>query len=491
MFGNLLAQQWKQTRRSPVFQKSIVVNIVLGLLILYFSLIFISLGFFADKVLLKLYPGQSAVDSMNSFLLFYFLVDLFMRFMLQDMPVVAVQPYLHLPVSRSKLIHFALLRSIPSMFNLLMLLLFVPFMLRTVIPVYGAGIAGIWLASLLLLTFFNNFLLIYFKRQLTSNPKRTLIFGLAVAGLMLLDYSGVLSLRQISMDAFGSLLQQPWLVVVPAAMLTLAYWLNFRFLRDNLYPEEISIKKVSSVEGGDIAFLNRFGDTGRLIALELKLIWRHKRPRSIVIISTLMLFYGMIFYTNEKYLEGYGMLIFVGIFVTGSPIFNYGQFIPGWQSSHFDALLTRPISTYQFIHAKFWLFVPAVLLAFVLTLPYVFFGYKVLLINLAACLFNIGVNSFLIFYFAVLNRERLDLSSGSAFNWQGVGASKFVMMLPMIISPLLIFMPFRFLDIPEWGVFTIGLVGLMGIVFHKQLLAQVCRRFTANKYKLASGFRQG
>ncbi|MBD1397733.1 hypothetical protein H9Q13_11205 [Pontibacter sp. JH31] len=491
MFGILLAQQWKQARRSPVFQKSVVVNIILGFLILYFSLIFISLGFFADKVLLKLYPAQSVVDSLNSFLLHYFLIDLFMRFMLQDLPVVTVQPYLHLPVSRSKLVHFALLRSLPSMFNLLMLLLFVPFMLRVVTPAHGSGIAGVWLASLLLLTFFNNFLLIYFKRQLVSKPKRTLLFGLAVAGLFLLDYSSVLSLRQISRVAFGSLLQQPWLVSVPAALLAIAYWLNFRFLRDNLYPEEISIKKVSSVAGGDIAFLNRFGDTGRLIALELKLIWRHKRPRSIIVMSALMLFYGMIFYTNEKYQEGYGMLIFVGIFVTGSPMFNYGQFIPGWQSNHYDALLTRPISTYQYLHAKYWMFAPAVLLAFILTLPYVFFGYKILLINLAACLFNIGVNSFMIFYFAVFNKDRLDLSSGSAFNWQGVGASKFVMMLPMILLPILLYLPFSFLDLPEWGIFAIGLAGLLGIAFHKHLLALTTRRFVSHKYKLASGFRQG
>jgi hypothetical protein len=491
MFGNLLAQQWKQTRRSPVFQKSLVVNIILGFLIVYFSLIFMALGFFAEELLIKLYPGQSAVDSLNSFLLFYFLVDLFMRFMLQDLPVLAVQPYLHLPVSRSKLIHFALLRSMPSMFNLMMLLVFVPFMLRAVTPVHGTGMALVWLTALLLLTFFNNFLLIYFKRQLTSNPKSTLVFGILVAGLILLDYWKVLSLRHISMTAFGSLLQQPWLLVVPAAMLALAYWLNFRFLRNNLYPEEISIRKVSSVEGGDIAFLNRFGDTGRLIALELKLIWRHKRSRSMAIMSAFMLFYGMIFYTNEKYLEGYGMLIFVGIFVTGSPMFNYGQFIPGWQSSHYDALLTRPITTYQFIHAKFWMFAPAVMLAFVLTLPYVFFGYKVLLINLASCLFNIGVNSFMVFYFAVLNKERLDLSSGSAFNWQGVGASKFVMMLPMLLLPLLIFTPFSFLGIPEWGVFTIGLAGLLGIAFHRQLLLLATRRFVDNKYKLAAGFRHG
>lgn len=490
MFFTLLSQQWKQTRRSPVFQKSLVVNIIMGFLIVYFALIFVGLGFFADKILAELYPAQTPVDSLNSFLLFYFLVDLVMRFMLQDLPVLAVQPYLHLPMSRSKLVHFVLLRSLPSMFNLLMLLLFVPFMLRAVAPTHGMGIALIWLAALLLLTFFNNFILIYFKRQLTSNPKLTLLLLAAVAGLMLLDYWQVLSLRQLSMAAFGALLQQPLFVVVPLLLLVAAYLLNYRFLKQHLYPEEIFIKKVSTVEGSDMAFLNKFGDTGKLIALELKLIWRHKRPKSMVIISALLLFYGLIFYTNKTYLEGWGMLIFVGVFVTGAPMFNYGQFVPGWQSAHYDALLTRPISTYQYIRAKYLLFVPSVLLVTVLTLPYAFFGTKVLLINLASCLFNIGVNSFVLFYFAALNKERLDLSNGSAFNWQGVGASKFVMMLPMILGPVAIFLPFSFMGIPEWGIFAVALCGALGLVFHRQLLILVTRRFEKNKYTLAAGFRQ-
>ncbi|WP_018479248.1 DUF5687 family protein [Pontibacter roseus] len=490
MLGTLLTHQWKQTRRSPVFQRSIAVNIILGLLVVYFSLIFIAIGFFADKALLKLYPGQSPVDSLNGFLLFYFLVDLFMRFLLQELPVLSVQPYLHLPINKNKLIHFTLLRSIPSMFNLLMLLVFIPFMYKAVIPAQGMGVALVWLIALLLLTFFNNFLLIYFKRQLSSKPTLTLLFGLVVGGLMLLDYWEVLSLKQVSMAAFGQLLQQPWLVAVPAALLAFAYWLNFQFLKAHLYPEEIAVRKETAVEGKEIAFLSRFGNTGKLIALEMKLIWRHKRPKSILILSAFMLFYGMIFYTNDLYLEGYAMLIFVGIFMTGMPMFNYGQFMPGWQSSHFDALLTQRITPYQFLQAKYWMFVPAMLLAFFLTLPYAFFGYKVVLINLAACLFNIGINSFILFYFAVLNKERLDLSKGSAFNWQGVGASKFVMMLPLILLPLLIYAPFGYFGVPEWGIFAIGMAGVAGFVFHRQLLSLSERRFIEHKYKMAAGFRQ-
>ncbi|WP_299701345.1 DUF5687 family protein [uncultured Pontibacter sp.] len=490
MFLVLLRQQWKQTSRSPVFQKSLVVNIILGLLIIYFASILVTLGFFADKVLVKLYPGQSSVDSLNSFLLFYFLIDLLLRFMMQDLPVLAVQPYLHLPVRRNRLIHFMLLRSIPSMFNLMMLLVFVPFMLRAVIPTYGTGIALVWLAALLMLTFFNNYLLIYFKRQLTNNPRATLLLVVAVAGMMLLDYLQVLSLRQLSMDAFGALMQQPWLLVVPFGMLAFAYWLNFNFMRAHLYPEEIFIKKVAAVDGSDLGFLHRFGDTGKLIALELKLIWRHKRPKSMIMLSGIMLFYGLLFYRNEAYTDGYMMLIFIGIFMTGMPIFNYGQFVPAWQSGHFDALLTQRITSYQYLQAKYWLFVPAVLAMFLLTLPYGLFGYKIVLINVAAMLFNIGISSFFVLYFAVLNKKRLDLNSGSAFNWQGVGASSFILQLPVLLTPLLIYAPFGYFDMPQVGVFFIGLIGLLGFVFHRQLLQLATSRFIDHKYRMAAGYRQ-
>lgn len=490
MLLTLLSHQWKESRRSSVFQKSIVVNLILGFVILYFLLSFLAVGFFIDAILRQAYPGLSPVAVFNGFLFFYFLLDLFMRFMMQELPVLGIQSYLHLPIKKSRLIHYILLRSVPNLFNFGGLLIFVPFMLKVLVPTYGAGIAFAWLAAIILLTFFNNFLLIYFKRQLSSNPKLTLFFGLVIVGLMLLDYSGVLSLRHASTTAFGFLLQHPVAVVLPLLLLLLAYGLNYNFLIRNTYPEEIAIRKVNTVETGDIIFLNRFGDMGKLIALEMKLIWRHKRSKSVVFMSMIILGYGFIFYPQKMYMEGFGMLIFVGIMMTGMFMFNYGQFIPSWQSGHFDALLTKRISPYQFYRAKFWFFVPITLLAFLITLPYGFFGIKVVLINLATCLFNIGINIFIVFYFSVLNKDRIDLSKSSAFNWQGVGASKFVMMLPLILLPVIIYAPFGYFDQPYWGIFTIGLVGLLGFIFHRQLLQLVANRFMEHKYKIAAGFRQ-
>lgn len=490
MLTALLTHQWKETRRSSVFGKNIAVNIILGFFIAYFLLSFLILGFFIDELLRKAYPNQDPVAAFNGFLGFYLVVDLFMRFMLQDLPVLAIQPYLHLPIKKSSLLHYVLLKSVPSLFNLWPLIILVPFMVKLLVPAYGLPVALTWLAAVLLLIFFNNFLLIYFKRQLSSQPKFTLCFGLAVAGLVAADYFGLISLRGAATVAFGYLLAYPWALLLPALLLAAVYFLNYSFLKAHTYPEEIAIRKTTPVEGRDITFLNRFGDTGKLISLELKLIWRHKRSKSVLFMSLLILVYGFIFYPNQIYMQGFAMLIFVGIMMTGMFMFNYGQFVPSWQSSHFDALLTKRITPYQFYLAKFWFFVPASLAAFLVTLPYAYFGWKVVVINLAAFLFNIGVNVFVVFYFSVLNKSRIDLSKNSAFNWQGVGASKFVMMLPLILLPLLIYAPFGFMGVPYWGIFTLGSLGVLGFIFHRQMLNLVAQRFLAHKYKIATGFRQ-
>ena len=488
MFGTLLSHQWKEARRSPVFQRNTTVTILVGFFVVYCLLSFLALGFFIDKILLEAYPGQRPEEAFHGLLFYYFLLDLLMRFLLQEVPVLSIQYYLHLPISKSRLIHFVLLKSLPNLFNLGLLLIFVPFMGKVLVPVYGPGVSLTWLAAMLLLTCCNNFILLYFKRQLTARPSITLYFGLVIGSLIALDYFQLLSLRQAAANAFGYLLRQPGGIALPAVLLAAVYVLNYTFLRAHTYPEEIAGPESKAVAASDIALLNRFGELGRLMALELKLIWRHKRCRSLVLMSIGFLFYGFIFY-KPMYLEGFGMLIFAGITMSGMFMFNYGQFVPGWQSGHFDALLTRGISPYQFYRAKFWLFMAVNTLCFLLILPYGLLGTKIILINLAAFLFNSGINVFVIFYFSVYNKSRIDLSKSTVFNMQGMGASQYVMMLPVFLLPILVYAPFGLLGIPYWGLFTLGLLGVLGVVFHRQLLRMTVTRFQEHKYRMAAGFR--
>ena len=44
-----------------------------------------------------------------------------------------------------------------------------------------------------------------------------------------------------------------------------------------------------------------------------------------------------------------GILLFVGIFITGIFMINYGQMLFSWQGGHYDFTLTRPLSMRQYV----------------------------------------------------------------------------------------------------------------------------------------------
>ncbi len=84
----------------------------------------------------------------------------------------------------------------------------------------------------------------------------------------------------------------------------------------------------------------------------------------------------------------------------------------------------------------------------------------------------------------------MDLSRGAAFNYQGVGASQFLVMLPLLLAPVILYAILSiFLDrIP--AVSVLGLMGVAGLLFHKPLMQKVVARFERRKYRIAEGFRE-
>ncbi len=477
-----------------MWQKNLAINLVLGFFMLIMLLYVVLIGFFMNEIVQAVKPEANVVDVVNRSLLYYFLVDLSLRFFMQELPVLGVQPYLHLPIGKGRLVHFVLWKSITSLFNFLPLLLFIPFALRMLPEVYGTGGAWMWVAGMFLITLINNFLTLYFKRQLVEKPLVTVGFLLAVVGLATLDYLGYISVGTASAVFFRALGNNPILVLVPLAALVAVYLLNYRFLMAHTYPEEMRVGKPAKVgDSTEIGLLQRFGEMGTLIGLEVKLILRHKRPKSTTTMSVFFLAYGFLFYTNKVYTDGFAMLIFPGIFMTGFMMMSYGQFVPGWQSAHFDALLTKRLSPYTFYMGKFWMFVVACTAAYLVTLLYGFMpgvGIKIMAINTACFLYNIGVNTFVILFMSTYNKKRIDLSKSASFNWQGVGASQFIMMLPALLIPILVYLPFGLMDKPWWGIAAVGVLGILGFLFHRQLMGVVVQRFQREKYAIAAGFRQ-
>lgn len=486
-----LIHQWKSTWRSPIWQKNLAIKILIGFFGFIMILYLLGIGLFINKILDEAYPGQDHVFIFNGYLLYFLVIDLFMRFMLQGLPRLTIESYLHLPIGRKKIVHYVVNRTLTSVFNFLPLFIMIPVSIKIVAVQYNAADAWYWIFMIMMLVLANNFFATYLKRQLGSKPGIVGIVGVLIILLFVLDYFNVFSLSDVSSHAFGYILTYKYLVLIPVVWMLTAYRLHYHFLKKRLYPEEIEKRKSTKIDSiSEIRYLKSLGITGSVIALEMKLFWRNKRTRTIVYMLPLFLLYGLYFYVQPKVLDLTGMLIFVGIFMSGGMMLNYTNYAFAYESGYFDSLMTKNIDFHKYIRIKLFIAILVSTICYVLTIPYVFFGTRIFFINSMTFLYNIGVLSILLLYMATLNKQRMDLTRGAAFNYQGIGASNWLAMLPAFLLPVLIYWPFSAAGYPDAGIMFIGILGLIGLVFNRFFVGFVIRNFYKRKYIMMEGFRQ-
>ena len=478
-----------ETTRSAVWNKNLAINILFGFMMLYLAASFVMTGFFLDRMLERAFPDNDPVSILNGALLYYFGLELLIRFFMQQTPAMTITPFMHLPLKRSFLMHFLLVRSSINPLNYISFLIFLPFAVRAV-SMYYSGIAALgWLLTLFLMIILIIYLNVYIKRQMTIKPIVSLGGGLAFVALIALDYFGVFSLSTFSTTIFNATLNQPVWILALVVLANSVYLLNYRLLKACFYPEAIDRKGVKKqVATQSLSFMSRFGQIGELIGLELKLILRHKRTKSVIYVTPIFLLYGFL-YNTPGYSDSAIWLIFVGIIVTGMTMLSYGNFIIAWDSTFFDGILTRKGSVVDYFRAKYYLLAFFCIVNYILTTPYAFLNVKYLWVQTACFLFNIGVSALIMIWFANYNRKRIELAQGSAFSWQGTGASHFLTLLPAMLLPSIIVAICKWLGSENLGLVILGTLGLAGLFGSKWIIQSFCRGFAKSKYAMAEGFR--
>jgi hypothetical protein len=483
-----LIHQSKAFWRSKNTGKSIAMRIVMGILILYLLLNVLVVAFFMDRILEKTYPNQEIISSFNSLLIYYFLIDLLMRFQMQELPTLAVRPYLHLRINKNQLINYLSITSLGTAFNLTPLLLTLPFLIKVILPEHGPAVFAAFIIAITGLTLTNHFFSLWLKRKVNLNAIWMLIFlGILLLFVSLDFYFNLFSISALSAGIFNTVIAAPLYSLLFLLFAGIVYLINYRYLKSNLYLEELHSADNSHKSSTEIPFLGRFGMAGDLAANELKLILRNKRPRSVIMMSLFFMFYGLIFYNRPDF-STYP-IIFCGMFMTGIFIINYGQFMFSWQSAHFDGILVSKVRAKDFFRSKFLLFTMFSTISFLLTIPYVYFGWRVLIIHFIMFIWNLGVNTLLVLFFANRNYRRIDLSKGAAFNWEGVGASQWILSIPLLLGPFIIFLPFNMMDHPEVGLSIIGVIGLLFIITREFWVNKLITQFQEKRYAIAEGFR--
>jgi hypothetical protein len=492
LFGIFIKHQWKESIRSTIWQRNLITNIIVGFFGVLMLAYLLMLGFVLDPILRKLMPDDEPMQIINGIIIYWLGFDLLMRYFMQALPTFAIESYLHLPIRKSSIIHFVVLKSIVHFVNLLPVLVFLPFAIVSILPGYGSTTFALWIVLIFLLVLNNNFLATYFKRQLVSKPLITLMAGLALIGFAFLDHYGIIKLSAFSSSVISGITNNPLLIILIVLLVLFSYSLNYFLLKRNLYPEDVIKRKSYHVQDiPRIKYLNSMGLTGDLVMMEMKLWWRHKRTRTVLYLFPVFVLYGFAFYPTPEYREQFGWLLFVGTFMTGGMAMNYLNYAFGYESNHFDGILTSRIDMDIYMKAKLTIGILIDTICYIITIPYVFFGYDILLINTVAYLFNMGFLAYLLLFMATFNKKRMDLSKGSSFNYQGIGLMNWLVLIPAFLLPIIIYTPFRLMGYKYAGLAAIGILGIIGLLTRKFWIKNIEKSFYTRKYEMAEGFREG
>jgi len=132
----------------------------------------------------------------------------------------------------------------------------------------------------------------------------------------------------------------------------------------------------------------------------------------------------------------------------------------------------------------------SVIILAILTTPYIYFGWNVLLINMVAALYNIGVNVPILLYSGSFNKKKIDLDKSPFMNYQGTGAAQWIVGLPLMFLPILIYWLLDFFIGFKAALIGLSILGIIGLVLRPRLMEYIAGVYRKRKYAMINGFKQ-
>lgn len=486
---NFYSFSWKQFSRSSRFKTGLVSKIFIGFAFLFLLVQAGAFSYFIIEVFQTEAPEKLPIELFNSGLFYALLILTVMRVFFQRQSILSLQPFLHLPIKRITLIKFILFDSALTFFNLITLVLVLPFFFRAVIPHAGATSALSWLLTFTVLMIFTNYLAAWFRFQLTNNLQVVAIIILLGLSLGLLEYLHIISLAGLSESFFNASLHSLWPILCTVFLAAAIIAVNVFYLKTHLYlnagPQKTGGKEKKQTTVKRTPQLYK-----ELLKLEFRLLRRNKRTRQnyYVLFSATIYCVLMINITSS---EAPGYLFFFQLFAIGNFIVQTGQLLLSYESIFFDKLLTINMSMKQYYHYKWVLYSTSCVAYFILILPFYFvLPEKIQISTLTASLiFNLGITTSCTLFLSLFGPKYFDLDGNVSFNFQGVSFKFFYWILPVTGLFLLLRIVFK-LPPNIVYVFVSGGLGVVFLLLMPFILKNINTLFLKRKYFIVERIRE-
>jgi len=428
---------------------------------------------------------------MNQGILYVMAGDFLMRFMAQPSVSQEIKPYLLMPVKRKKLISLLLLKSGLDGYNFIWFFVYVPFAFLTVIRFYGFGGMFLYLIGIWLIFVFNNYWYLLCKLLLGEKTLwlllPTAVFGALGAAEFLLDG---LPVSRFTMDLGEGFIEgNPLSFLFVLACIGVMFLINLKLQQRMIYnelskKEDTKIKRVSEYK-----FLDKYGEVGEYIRLEIKLITRNKTVKTQFRMGLIvMLGFSFALAFTDVY-DGSYMTSFICLYNYAIlPIMTLGQ-VMCFEGNYIDGLMSRKESIFNLLRAKYYLTTLIILVPFLIMMFPIAKGKITLLTAIAYLIFVVGFVFFMLLQLAVYNTRTLPLNanlmkSNKSSNWiQGLITGG-AFMLPLLIDKLL-----SGLLQEEVAHIILILLGLGFIATHNLWIKNIYKRFMKRRYKNMEEFR--
>ncbi len=488
MIKHFINLEWKAFFRSPSFKTNLFFKILLGFAALWMIVSFSFLGVGVYYVIEKELDKDPLV-LVNNFLIFYVVFDLVLRYFLQNMPIVNIRPLLYLPIKKGKVVHFALNKTVLSFFNIVHAFFFLPFSVVLVIEGYPfLNVMG-WHLAIMALIYCNNFINVFVNSK--DAVFYTVLSIIVVLGL--LKYYEIFDITDFTAPVFQAFYDMPYLALIPIALLVVLYKMAYSYFKSNFYLDAGLAKKVETVQSEDFAWLNRFGSVSTFLKNDIRLLKRNKRSKMTILMSGMFLFYGLLFFTGavEAY-KGPFWRIFAGIFVSGGFLFNFGQFVPSWDSAYYPLMMSQNITYKEYISSKWYLMVMATIVSTILSVFYLYFGWQAYAAVVVGAIYNIGVNSHMVLWGGAYIKTPIDLTSNKkAFgDKKSFNAKTLLLTIPKLVLPMVIYAIGHFTLGETFGFTLVALFGIAGFLFKNKVFDIIEKIYKSEKYKTLSAYKQ-
>ena len=416
-------------------------------------------------------------------------IDFGSRFAVQQTPSMMVKPYLLQPMPFHSVIETFLLNTLWAGFNWVWLALYLPYAFIVFFGGASLSIALLIVFCGLMMTLANSqFYLIV--RTLAARSVLWWIVPILVYGAFWLPLIIDEDLFDRQMDFICDFTSSWFYALFSAALLAGLFWLNrwmqFRYVREEIMKQEKKEAAMKNVY--QYTFLERFGQTGEYLKLELKSIFRNKAIRSRVIMSLTLIVVLTLLISYTSIYDGRMMLNFWCFYCFGLYGMTTLVKIMGPEGNYIDLLMTHKENILSLLKAKYYFHIAILIVPLLLMLPAVIAGKFSLLMMTAYLFLCSGLLYFTLFQLAVYNKQTLPLNQKITGKNNVENGVQLVIQLIGMFSPLVLVALFIILFDENTAYILLAIIGFIITLLHPIWLRHIYKRMMLRKYVNMEGF---